>query len=46
MQDRSTPELYRKYIFPRHKRLYDFIHSGPGQAVHAFLRLHPQLVPT
>lgn len=29
MQDREyiSPELYRKYIFPRHKRLYDFIHS-------------------
>ena len=29
MQDREyiSPEMYRKYIFPRHKRLYDFIHS-------------------
>ena len=29
MQDREyiSPELYRKFIFPRHKRLYDFIHS-------------------
>jgi len=29
MQDREyiSPEMYRNYIFPRHKRLYDFIHS-------------------
>ena len=29
MQDREyiSPELYERFIFPRHKRMYDFIHS-------------------
>jgi len=29
MQDREymSPELYKEFIYPRHKRLYDFIHS-------------------